>query len=97
MQQQALSLMTQCVIVRNHLILKGKWLNMCHRTIQQTVPGHVLSVAEQHQTENTSGSMLGHKISIFMSTFVHLKIVIRGRMARNLEMMSSQQCGLTWK
>ena len=58
----SLSLMTQCVILGNHLILQGKWLNMCHRTIQQTVPGHVLSVAQQHQKENIPGSMLGHNI-----------------------------------
>ena len=62
MHQQVLSLMTQCVIVGKHLITQGKWLNMCHQTTQQTVPGHVFSMAQQHQKENTSGSMLGHNI-----------------------------------
>ena len=62
MHQQGFSLMTQCVTVVNHLIVQGKWLNMCHKTIQQTVPGHVLYVGQHHQKENTTGSMLGHNI-----------------------------------
>ena len=62
MHQQGLSQMTQCVTVVNHLIVQGKWLNLCHKSIQQTVLGHVLSVDQQHQKENTSGSMLGHNI-----------------------------------
>ena len=62
MHQQDLSLMTQCVTVVNHLIVQGKWLNMCYKSIQQTVPGHVLSVAQQCEKENTSGSVLGQNI-----------------------------------
>ena len=85
--QQDLFLMTQCGTVVNHLIVQGKFLNMCHNNILQTLFGHVLFVAQHQPKGNTSGSMLGHSIWISMCTCVNLKIVTRGKMAKNLEMM----------
>ena len=59
--QQDLFLMTQCVTVVNHLIIR----EVAQHVSQQhpsTLFGHVLFVAQHQPKGNTSGSMLGHSI-----------------------------------